>query len=303
MIFFDNLAKNIFMYKIAAFLSFFMLVTVYSQTNNDAVYVNYSLFPTQKMDEYNQKASLQIVEANLILPEFNLGQKVKVYTNLNYKNSFYNYENESDFYPEKLNDLRVGFFGRYSYSENLEFIISPRINIRSDFSREFGSKDVFPSLNGIGLRRSTENPNLIYGFGITYNNDLNKDVVLPLLYLKYTNDWVRVYAILPSFAYVILTPIEKFEYGLSYNLDASIFNIQRFDASQSNNYLKTMNITLAPTIGYNFYKDFWLNTKVGCSGFRDYRFLDNQFEEYYSNDENRLSISLYVNMGISLRMD
>ena len=117
--------------------------TLYSQTNNDPIYLNYSYFPKSDMDKLDNEGSLNLLEANVILPKFNLSKTTEVYTNLNYK--LYSYDNEYDYeiFPDQLNDLRLGFIIRQKMAENWEMIISPRVNLRTDFSDNSTKYGVF----------------------------------------------------------------------------------------------------------------------------------------------------------------
>src|SRR5690606_13747100 len=144
--------------------------------------------------------------------------------------------------------------------------------------------------------------NLSYGIGISYNNDLDKNAITPLGYLKYQHPKFRIYSILPSFAYFLFTPSEKFEYGLSYNLDSGIFHIDNLN-SDTKNYLKTSNLTIAPTIGYNFYNQFWFNAKAGYAMFRRYHLLDADFEELPGMEKNKIDDGFFAMFGVSLRMN
>src|SRR5690606_21245436 len=207
---------------------------------------------------YNQ------LEANVILPGIRPSKSTVIYTNLNYKSSHYNFEDtSSDVYPNSLNDFRLGFIVRQKITENWEAIIAPRLNVRTDFKEKFSKRDIFPSLHILGLRTSPKNENLIYGLGISYNNEATKNLVIPLLFLQYKTEDFRAYTIIPSFAYFMMTPSEKLEYGLSVNLESAMFHIARFSTDNSPNYLRTQNITIAPTLGYQFAKDLWFNFRAG----------------------------------------
>lgn len=257
-----------------------------------------------EMDKIDGEASLQIFEANAILPKFNIGSKTEVYTQLNYKFSKYNYENNLDeFLPENLNDLRLGFIVRHKFSEQWEMVVSPRLNARTDFSKDAMKYGLFPSLNVLGLKSSAKIENLTFGLGVSYNNDLNKNTVIPLGYLKYHNESVRIYAILPSFAYLMLTPSNKFEYGLSYNLDSAIFHSDKFSTGTSQNYMKTSNITVTPTLAYNFIGKLWLNAKAGYAMFRRFQVLDSDFEQMEFNKDNKFKSGFFAGIGISMRIE
>lgn len=274
-----------------------------AQTNNDPVYVNFSYFPSEEMTELDSTTSLKIAEISAVLPKLLSGEKLEIYTQVSYKFSQYDLEFLlSDKDKINLNDIRVGFIFRYLLSENREIIVLPRVNVRSNFESKLDKNHFFPSFNAIGLKHSTSIQNLTYGIGITYNNDLNKDVILPLGYLKYQNNWMRIYAILPSFAHFSLTPKETFEYGLSYHFDAAIFHIDsQFGADAA--YLKTLNITVAPTVSYNLADNFWLNAKAGYSIFRNYHLLDKDFENLSMTENNNLKESFFATIGLSLRIE
>lgn len=273
---------------------------IFCQTNNDPVYLNYTFVPNQKMKRIDASAALQIAEANLILPRINAGKKTGIYTNVNYRLSNYIFKTETETFPETLHDIRLSFIVRHQLTEKWEIILSPRANLRSDLSEQFSGYHLFPSLNILALKSSA--PNLTWGFGATYNNDLNKNVFLPLTYLKYHNSKIRIYSILPSFAYILLTPNKRLEYGLSYNLDAAIFNVNR-QTTDPQNYLKTLNVSLAPTIGYNFSKKFWLNAKLGYAMFRNFQLLNTHFNEFEITRKNRFNGGLVANIGLSMRLD
>lgn len=280
-----------------------MFSTLLAQTDNDPVYINYSMFPSRDMKELDASATYSQVEANVILPGFNLGEKTKVYTNLNYKLSTYNFDDtEAGVLPEQLNDIRLGFIVRHKIAENWEAILAPRINLRTDFEEKLTKRDFFPSVHLLGIRTAKNNPNFTYGLGVSYNNEGVKNLVIPLAILQYKTEDMRIYTIIPSFAYIMMTPSPKFEYGLSVNLEAGLFHIDRFSADNSPNYLSTQNITIAPTIGYQFSKNFWLNAKAGYALPGKYHLLDADFENLPATEENSFKGGLYFSGGISLRV-
>ncbi len=284
-------------------LSSLLFLPLSAQTDNDPVYVNYNFFPDREMDQVDGSATYNQLEANVILPGFNLSKTTKVYTNLNYKLSTYNFEDTgSDVYPNQLNDIRLGFIVRQKITENWEAILAPRLNMRTDFEEKLSKRDIFPSVHLLGLRTSPKNENLAYGLGISYNNEGIKNLVIPLAILQYKNEDMRIYTIIPSFAYFTMTPSDKFEYGLSINLEAGLFHIERFSLDNSPNYLSTQNITIAPTIGYQFYKDFWFNLRAGYAMPGKFRFLDADFDELSVMEDNKFKGGFSVMAGISLRV-
>ena len=292
------------MYKsILALLTLTLVAPLLAQTDNDPVYINYSMFPSRDMKEVDASAVYSQVEANLILPGFNLGEKTKVYTNLNYKLSNYNFDqNDVGVLPEQLNDIRLGFIVRHKIAENWEAILAPRINLRTDFEEKLSKRDFFPSVHLLGVRTAKNNPDFMYGLGVSYNNEGVKNLVIPLAILQYRNEDMRIYTIIPSFVYFMMTPSPKFEYGLSINLEAGLFHVDRFSADNSPNYLSTQNITIAPTIGYQFSKNFWLNAKAGYAMPGKFHLLNADFDNIPFTEDNSFKGGLYFSGGISLRV-
>ena len=290
--------KKITLFSFLAFTS-----TLFSQTNNDPIYVNYSYFPNSKMDKIDNEATLNLIEANVILPKFDLTKTTEVYTNINYKSYMYDLEKSEEVFPDQLNDIRLGLIIRQKLAENWEMIISPRANLRTDFSDNSTKYGIFPSLNVIGIKSSKKVEKLSYGLGVSYNNDLNKNTIIPLGYLRYETEKLRINAILPSFAHVILTPTDKIEYGLSYNLDAAIFHTDKGLETNPQIYMKTSNITIAPTFGYNFSGKFWLNAKAGYAMFRRYQVLNDDFKDVAYTDDNKIKSGLFFGLGVSYRLE
>lgn len=277
---------------------------LHSQTKGDPIYLNYSFYPASEWGNAKGKASYQNLEANVVLPSFNLSKSSEVYTNLNYKLAHYNYKNGfEESLPEYLNDFRLGFFLRQSLNNNWEIVVSPQLNLRTDFSKETGMHSLFPSLGVLGLKTSAKNEDLIYGVGVSYNNDLNKDAIFPVGYLKYSNSNFRIYTILPSFFHFVMTPSQRFEYGLSYRLESAIIQISEIPGNTSKNYLKASAITIAPTLAYNLHLKLWLNCRAGYAGYRRFQILNENFNQTELTQDNEFKSSFFATLGLSLRME
>lgn len=274
-----------------------------AQTNNDPVYLNYSFFPSRDMNKFDEKSPYHLVEANLILPGIKLGKNTKIYTNLNYKLGSYTFENESNKFPSTLNDFRLGFIVRQPISENWEVILAPRLNLRTDYKEDLTKRDLFPSVHLLGLRTSQKNPNLVYGMGISYNNEATKNLVIPLAFLQYKSENYRIFSIIPSFAYFLMTPNENLEYGLSVNLESGLFHIKRLDEKGFPNYFSSQNITIAPTLSYQFLPKLWFNFKAGYALPGKFQVLDADFEPLEIMKENKFKGGFILNFGTSFRVE
>lgn len=279
------------------------LLPIWAQTDNDPLYVNYSFFPSREMKDVDGSAIYNQLETNVILSGIKPSKSTVIYTNLNYKLSNYNFdETGSEVFPNQLNDIRLGFIVRQKITQNWEAILAPRLNVRTDFEEKFSKRDIFPSVHLLGLRTSPKNENLIYGLGISYNNEATKNLVIPLLFLQYKTEDFRAYTIIPSFAYFMMTPSEKLEYGLSINLESAMFHVESFSLDNSPNYLRTQNITIAPTLGYQFAKDIWFNFRAGYALPGKYQFLDADFDELPGMEENKFKGGFSAMAGVSLRV-
>ncbi len=288
---------------ILTFILVILLLPIWAQTDNDPLYVNYSFFPSREMKDVDGSAEYNQIEANVILPGIKPFKSTIIYTNLNYKLSSYNFEKTgSDVYPNSLNDIRLGFIVRQKITEDWEAVLAPRLNVRTDFEEKFNKRDIFPSVHLLGIRTSPKNENLIYGLGVSYNNEATKNLVIPLLFLQYKTDEFRAYTIIPSFAYFMMTPSDKLEYGLSVNLESAMFHIQSFSLDKSPNYLRTQNITIAPTLGYQFAKDIWFNCRAGYAIPGKYHFLDADFDELPGMEKNKFKGGFSAMAGVSLRV-
>ncbi len=275
-----------------------------AQTKGDPIYLNYSYYSSSEMKKIPGEASYQNMEANVIFPKFNLAKTTEVYTNIHYKLAHYEYdETLKESLPENLNDLKLGVILRHFLKNNWEIVASPQLNVRTDFSKDNRNYALFPSMGVLGLKTSNNNKNLTYGLGVSYNNDLNKDAVIPLGYLKYTHRSFRVYTLLPSFLHFVMTPSEKFEYGFSYRLESAIYHIDQISADASKNYLKASNITLAPTLAYNLHSKLWINARAGYALSRQFQVLDGDFKPLNFNAKNEFEPSFFANFGFSLRLE
>ncbi|MFA7447006.1 MAG: DUF6268 family outer membrane beta-barrel protein [Weeksellaceae bacterium] len=274
------------------------------QTKGDPIYLNYSFYPTSEWENAKGKASYQNLEAIVVLPSFKLSKSTEVFTNLSYKQNQYDYKDAFvEMLPENLNDFRLGFILRQSVSNHWEIGVTPQLNLRTDFSNNAGMHGLFPSLGVLVLKTSAKNKDLIYGVGISYNNDLNKDAIFPVGYLKYSQSNFRIYTILPSFFHFVMTPSPRFEYGLSYRLESAIFKISEIPENTSKNYLKASTITIAPTLAYNLHSKLWLNYRAGYAGYRGFQILNENFNETELTLNNKFKSSFFATLGLSLRME
>ena len=268
------------------------------QTSLDYAYLNYTLLPTADFKEAANGTSLSHLEMNLLTPTLQLSKKTKVNSVLYYRFSSYNYDFETSYLPSQLHEIRYTFLTRHTFNSNWELLFVPRCNIRSDFKEQMSLKDFFPAASAILMKSSQKDAHFKWGFGVNYNNDLDKNSVLPILALNYTNQNVRLSAFLPNNASIAFLSTKKIEYGLAFQSDPVIIHNQSTD---SVSYLKTLNVHCSATFSYNIGANIWLNSKAGWVGFRNYDVLDASFQTPNDAFDSELSSSAFVQLGLSLR--
>ncbi len=273
-------------------------ISDYGQTILDYAYLNYTLIPQADFKQTDRKASLSHFDANLVTPTLKLSEKTKVNSIIYYRLSSYNYDVETQNFPSQLHEIKYTFLTRHTFNSKWELLLVPRCNIRSDFKQSLSLNDVFPAVSAIVMKTSEKNAQFKWGLGINYNNDLDKNSVLPILALNYTTAAVRCSAFLPNNASVAFLSTKKIEYGLAFQSDPVIIHIQSTD---SVSYLKTLNVHCSATFSYNIASNLWLNSKAGWVGFRNYDGLDASFQTPNDAFDSELNASAFVQLGLSLR--
>lgn len=289
-------------YKI--FLIFLLFKTMgWTQTNNDPLYVNFGYFSKAAIKDVEVKTPLLYMDFGLVLPEWKLSERTKFHLQLNFKHFAYDFEPEIS-ENQNFTDARMGFIVRHHFSEKYELLFLPRLHLRTNFEEEWEKRSLFPSFSAILLHHAPANPDLTYGAGLSLNNDLNRNSILPLGYLSYKSDKLRVNAIVPVYVYItLLSQNKKLEYGLATNFDAQILNFSNEGAT----YLKTRNILIGPTFSYNPAGKLWINFKCGVSLFRNFEWLDKDFESFMTYESQyfqarQLDPAFFAIGGLSWRL-
>ncbi len=285
-----------------AFLLLLCISISHSQNNVEVAYINYAIVPQSDYKEGTGNASLMNLEGNLVTPTITLGKKTKMNTILNYRLSQYEYDSttlENLNLPEQLHEIKVTFLTRHTFNPNWELLFVPRLNIRSDFEAAIGNKDIFPACSAIVMRTSRNNTKFRWGFGVNYNNDFGKNSIIPILAFGFSNEKMRFSSYLPNNANIVFLPNKKIEYGFGYSTDPTLVHI---NTGNSVEYIRTLNFHVNPTFAYNVTSNVWLNLKAGFVLRRNFDLYTSNFESPSSSFENKLKASVFVQMGVSLRL-
>lgn len=273
-------------------------ITSIGQTISDYAYFNYTLIPEADFDESDQKTSLSHLDVNLVTPTLQLSEKTKVNSIIYYRLSSYKYDFDTNNFPSQLHEIKYTFLTRHTFNSKWELVLVPRCNIRGDFNQSVSLNDVFPAVSAIVMKSSDKNAQFKWGLGINYNNDLDKNSVLPILAVNYTTATIRCTAFLPNNASIAFMSTKKIEYGLAFQSDPIIAHVQSND---SVSYLKTLNVHCSATFSYNIASNLWLNSKAGWVGFRNFDALNASFRTPSDAFDNQLNAAAFVQLGLSLR--
>src|SRR5690606_14946884 len=135
-----------------------------------------------------------------------ISNKTKLYYQFNYK--LYQYNFSPDYIDKQsFTDARTGLIINHTISDKYEMLFLPRLHLRTNFEKQWQKRSFFPSISTLLLRNSLSTPELTYGIGVSLNNDLNRNSILPLVYLNLKKEKYRINAIVP--VYVYLTVISR----------------------------------------------------------------------------------------------
>ena len=95
--------------------------------------------------------------------------------------------------------------------------------LASDFGERLNSHDFLLQANAMVI--NTKKENLKYGFGVTYDTRLGRQLILPVGMLKYTTPRMGLDILLPSKASLMFNNTNKKRYyGLEIRLNGGVFN-------------------------------------------------------------------------------
>jgi hypothetical protein len=282
-------------------IGFFNSTVSYSQTNLDFASLNYSLFQKSNFKDRVGDVKLSNFDFNLVTPTIKLSTKAKINNIIYYRFSDYSItapNSDLQHLPTAINEIKYTLFTKYTFNTKLEMYIIPRLSLRSNFGNEITADDFFPAFSIIAVKTSQKNSNFKFGFGINYNNDLDKNSVIPILAFIYSNENLRLNAFLPNNASIVFLPKKKMEYGLGITSDPIIYHLNSVDTID---YVQTLNVNITPLFSYNLVSNVWLNFKTGLTFNRKIDFFDRNFDSNFLDHENELKTSYFAQIGISLR--
>jgi hypothetical protein len=277
-----------------------------AQNAGDPFFLNYSFYPGADFRERAGKAAIHAFEAGVLTPRAKLGKKTFIVNGFNYKLAGYDLSGlhtDHSGLPKHLHNIRYNLIINHQLSRQWSLLATPRIDLRSDLEDGISGNDLFPGITVLALRSSARHQQLRWGFGVMYNNDLNRHSVIPAAALFYATEKMRINIITPN-GQIVFTPSRRFEYGIAVNVDAGIFHTSMDTLAHGPvEYIRTFNLQLAPLVSFNICRNLWLNARAGYALIRRYDLLDADFEDKESWRQDDLENGPFVTVGVSMRLN
>ena len=264
----------------------------YSQTENRATlnYIFYNRSNSENLHHLDQSN----VDFNYFLKSKTIFKKVRWDNSFAYRTVFL----EGSLNPN-LQDLE--YKSNFVYTKNMKnFLIgSVRFNMRSELQENIAGNSLFPSVSFGYMRQSQTNKSIRWAIGLNYNNDFNRNAVIPFAIFNYETAKYRFNATLPNSVLYLVKHKPTFLYGLNATLNASIFELQ----NERTAYLQAINANVAAFAQIKLKNKLWLDIKPGYTLLRRIDLLDANFERpNAAGFQNTLTNNFVMNVGLLYRM-
>ena len=264
----------------------------FSQTENRAT-LNYVFYNRASADNLHHLDQSN-VDFNYFLKSKTIFKKVRWDNSFAYRTVFL----EGSLNPN-LQDLE--YKSNFVYTKNMKnFLIGGvRFNMRSELQDNITSNSLFPSVSFGYMRQSQTNKSIRWAIGVNYNNDFNRNAVIPLAIFNYETAKYRFNATLPNSVLFLVKHKPTFMYGVNATLNASIFELQNERVA----YLQTINANVAAFAQIKLQNKLWLDIKPGYTLLRRVDLLDANFERPTADGfKNTLTNNFVMNVGLLYRM-
>ena len=291
--------------KIILLATVLLSFSVKAQTLNDPVYFSYSLLPKADFNNKNGNVATNFLEINAAVPAIKIGNKVKVFNAVYYRNSNFEYSNsftQNNSFPATLHDIRYSAIIRMQLNTKWELVALPRIMLRSDLSQSIDGKDFFPQVAVLATYAINGNPNFKIGLGGALNNDFVRNAFVPIGSLYYDSKTIKIEIVYPN-ANFLYKQSENFEFGFFASVDGAISRVSPFQiGNETSNYLRTFQLLVAPTASHRIHKQIFGHLKIGFAPIRSFETMNSDFEAI-ENQRFSLKIpNLFFRAGISFRL-
>jgi hypothetical protein len=233
------------------------------------------------------------VDFNYFLKSKKILKKIRWDNNFGYRNIFLDN-------GQSQNLLDLSYTSNFVYTKNLKnfLLFNARFNYRSEMQDGFSGQGLFPTFSFGYMRQSQTNKAIRWAAGVNYNNDFNRNSVIPFLMFNYETAKIKFNATLPNSILFLVKHKPTFVYGANATLNASIFNVEDPNVS----YLKLVNANFYGFIQTKIYDKLWLDVKPGITILRTIDGLNGNFKSLSSASENKLENRFVLNAGLIYKM-
>lgn len=279
--------KNIFIWALALM----GLNSVYAQVENRAT-LNYTYYTVGSNDNIKNQDQSNL-DFNYFLKSKKIFKKVRWDNSVGYRNMFLRGSNQQ-------NLLDLAYNSNFVHTKNLKnfLLFNARVNLRTELKSNISGNGIFPAFSFGYMRQSQTNKSIRWGLGVNYNNDFNKNTVIPFVLFNYETAKVKFNATLPNSVLFLVKHKPTFLYGANATLNASIFYLQ----NQDSEYLKLINANFFGFIQTKLYNKLWLDVKPGISILRNIDALNTDFKPSTPLSKNTLSNNFVFNVGLLYRI-
>lgn len=263
----------------------------FSQVENRAVvqYLYYAPSDADNAENINQSN----VDFNYFLKSKKVLKKIRWDNSFGYRSVFLDQA-----INEQLQD--ISYNANFVYTKNLKnfLLFNARLNVRSELQTDISGKSIFPALSFGYMRQSQKNKAIRWGIGINYNNDFNKNTIIPFALFNYETSKLKFNATLPNSVLFLVKHKPTFNYGATATLNASIYHLQ----DESAEYLKLFNANFFGFVQTKLYNKIWLDIKPGITIMRNIEALQSNFDSVSPQSEIELTSNFVLNVGLLYRM-
>jgi hypothetical protein len=276
--------------KFAFCIIYFIFFTpVFSQVENRAS-LQYTYYATSDVNNINT-INQSNVDFNYFLKSKKVLKKIRWDNSFGYRSVFLDYGSN-----EQLQD--ISYNSNFVYTKNLKnfLLFNARVNVRSELQSDISGKSIFPAFSLGYMRQSQKNKAIRWGIGVNYNNDFDKNTIIPFALFNYETSKFRFNATLPNSVLFLVKHKPTFYYGATATLNASIYHLQ----DPSAEYLKLLNANFFAFLQTKVYDKIWLDLKPGITILRNINALQSNFDSVSA--EATLSNNFVLNLGLYYKM-
>ena len=272
------------------FIALFVNLTN-AQVDNNAT-LNYTFYNRSSSDNFHHVDQSNI-DFNYFLQSRKILKKIRWDNSMGYKTIFL----DGSLQPN-LQDLFYN--ANFVYTKNMKnfMLFNARVNLRTEIENNISGSSIFPAFSFGYMRQSQTNKSIRWGIGINYNNDFNKNTVIPFGLFNYETAKIKFNATLPNSILFLVKQKSTFYYGINATLNAGIFGLQNEPAD----YLKMINANLFGFVQTKIHNKIWVDLKPGFTIYRTIEGLDQDFNAFSKTSENKLSNNFVMNVGLMYRM-